>query len=124
MATATIKVSHDLDYKHWLNEIEFYNSELVNMQHQLADFTPTFYKKYFAENVSHFQNRFIYLMEVIEVLRHDIKQQKSDIKKLQAYPTPKLRDKASRMHLRLRNDVAIFFDLFLELKRDFSDFLA
>jgi hypothetical protein len=63
-------------------------------------------------------------MEVIEVLRHDIKQQKSDIKKLQAYPTPKLRDKVSRMHLRLRNDVAIFFDLFLELKRDFSDFLA
>jgi hypothetical protein len=124
MATATIKVSHDLEYKHWLNEIDFYNSELVNMQHQLADFTPTFYKKYFAENVSHFQNRFIYLMEVIEVLRHDIKQQKSDIKKLQAYPTPKLRDKASRMHLRLRNDVAIFFDLFLELKRDFSDFLA
>jgi len=124
MATSTIKVSHDLEYKHWLNEIEFYNSELVNMQDQLADFTPTFYKKYFAENVSHFQNRFIYLMEVIEVLRHDIKQQKSDIKKLQAYPTPKLRDKVSRMHLRLRNDVAIFFDLFLELKRDFSDFLA
>jgi hypothetical protein len=124
MATATIKVSHDLEYKHWLNEIEFYNSELVNMQDQLADFTPTFYKKYFAENILHFQNRFIYQREVIDILKHDLKQQENDIKKLQAYPTPKLRDKVSRMHLRLRNDVAIFFDLFLELKRDFSDFLA
>lgn len=83
-----------------------------------------FTKKYFAENVSHFQNRFIYLLEVIEILRHDIKQQKSDIKKLQAYPTPKLRDQVSRIHLRLRNDVAIFFDLYLEVKIDFSDFLA
>lgn len=80
MATTAVKVSHDLEYKHWLNEIEFYNLELFNMQHQLADFTPTFYKKYFAENVSHIQNRSIYLLEVIEILRHDIKQQKSDIK--------------------------------------------
>jgi hypothetical protein len=124
MATTAVKVSHDLEYKHWLNEIEFYNLELFNMQHQLADFTPTFYKKYFAENVSHIQNRSIYLLEVIEILRHDIKQQKSDIKKLQAYPTPKLRDQVSRIHLRLKNDVAIFFDLYLEVKIDFSDFLA
>ena len=124
MATATIKVSHDLEYKHWLNEIDFYNSELANMQHHLADFMPTFYKKYFAENISHFQNRFIYQREVIKILKHDMKQQENDIKKLQAYPTPKLRDQVSRMHLRLRNDVAMFFDLFLELKRDFSDFLA
>ncbi len=124
MASTAVKVSHDLEYKHWLSEIDFYKSELANMQHQLADFMPTFYKKDFAENVKHFQNRFVYQREVIEILRHDLKQQENDIKKLQAYPTPKLRDKVSRMHLRLRNDVAIFFDLFLELKRDFSDFLA
>jgi len=124
MATATIKVSHDLEYKHWLSEIDFYNSELANMQHQLADFIPTFYKKDFAESVSHFQNRFIYQREVIKILKHNMKQQENDIQKLQAYPTPKLRDKVSSKHLRLRNDVAIFFDLFVKLKRDFSDFLA
>jgi hypothetical protein len=124
MATTAVKVTHDLEYKHWLSEIEFYNLELANMQDQLADFTPTFYKKDLAENVIHFQNQFVYQREVIEILKHDLKQHENNIKKLKAYPNPKLRDQLSLMHLRLRDHVAIFFDLFLELKRDFSDFLA
>ncbi|MFN3444737.1 MAG: hypothetical protein ACK44D_03285, partial [Bacteroidia bacterium] len=91
---------------------------------QLGDFMPTFYKKDFAVNVERFQNRFIRQREVIDILRHDVKQHENDIQKLQVSPTPALRDKVSRIHLRLRNDVAIFFDLFVELKRDFTDFLA
>lgn len=124
MATTAVKVSHDVEYKQWLSEIDFYKSELAHMQQQLGDFMPTFYKKDFAANVERFQNRFIRQREVIDILRHDVKQHENDIQKLQVYPTPELRDKVSRIHLRLRNDVAIFFDLFVELKRDFTDFLA
>lgn len=124
MATTAVKVSHDVEYKQWLREIDFYKSELANMQQQLSDFMPTFYKKDFAANVERFQNRFIRQREVIDILRHDVKQHENDFQKLQVSPTPELRDKVSRIHLRLRNDVAIFFDLFVELKRDFTDFLA
>ncbi len=124
MATTAVKVPHDVEYKQWLIEIDFYKSELAHMQQQLADFMPTFYKKDFAANVERFQNRFIRQREVIDILRHDVKQHENDIQKLQVSPTPALRDKVSRIHLRLRNDVAIFFDLFVELKRDFTDFLA
>ena len=124
MAAPAVKASHDVEYAKWLREIDFYKAELAKMQAQLADFIPTFYTKSFAAMVERFQNRFIRQREVIDILRHDVKQHENDIQRLQLTPSPELRDKVSRIHIRLRNDMATFIDLFVELERDFSDFLA
>lgn len=124
MATLAVKVTHDEEYTQWLTDIDFYKSELKKMQQQLEDFLPTFYTRDFAAQVERFQNRFIRQREVIDILRHEVKQHENDIQRLQVLPSPELRDKVSRIHLRLRNDVTTFVDLFVELERDFSDFLA
>lgn len=124
MAALAVKTSHDVEYAQWLAEIDFYKVELAKMQRQLEDFLPTFYKASFAAMVERFQNRFIRQREVIDILRHDVKQHENDIQRLQTNPTPELRDKVSRIHMRLRGDMNTFVDLFVELERDFSDFLA
>lgn len=124
MATLAVKVTHDVEYTQWLADIDFYKAELKKMQQQLEEFLPTFYTRDFAAQVERFQNRFIRQREVIDILRHEVKQHENDIQRLQVLPSPALRDKVSRIHLRLRNDVMTFVDLFVELERDFSDFLA
>jgi hypothetical protein len=124
MTAPAVKASHDIEYAKWLYEIDFYKAELAKMQTQLADFIPTFYTQSFAAMVERFQNRFNRQREVIDILRHDVKQHEKHIQSLQLTPSPELRDKVSRIHIRLRNDMATFIDLFVELERDFSDFLA
>ncbi len=124
MAAQAVKTSHDVEYAQWLAEIDFYKTELAKMQHQLEDFLPTFYNASFAAMVERFQNRFIRQREVIDILRHDVKQHENDIQRLQVQPSPELRDRVSRRHMRLRGDMNTFVDLFVELERDFSDFLA
>lgn len=124
MAGLAVKTMHNVEYAEWLSEIDFYKVELAKMQQQLGDFLPTFYKSSFAAMVERFQNRFIRQREVIDYLRHDVKQHENDIQLLQLNPTPELRDKVSRIHMRLRGDMNTFIDLFVELERDFSDFLA
>lgn len=124
MLTVLAKPSLDTEYKRWLQEIDFYKGELSDMQRKLEDFLPTFYSRHFASRIEQFQNRFIRQREVIDILRHEVKSHENDIERLRDNPSPGLRDKVSRMHMRLRSDFNIFVDLFIELEQDFNDFLA
>lgn len=124
MASVTAKVTHDVEYLQWLKEIDFYKSQLKKMQGELEAFLPTFYSRDFAARVEQFQNRFIRQREVIDILRHDVKAHENSFEALRILPTPDLRDRVERMHNRLRKDVIVFVDLFVELEQDFNDFLA
>lgn len=124
MVSVMAKATHDVEYVHWLKEIDFYKAELKKMQGQLEAFIPTFYSRDFAARVEQFQNRFIRQREVIDILRHDVKAHENNIEALRILPSPDLRDRVERTHSRLRSDVVTFIDLFVELEQDFNDFLA
>jgi len=124
MGTLTSKMPIEKAIGQWLAEIDFYKKQLQNMQNELEDFLPTFYNQSFAAFVEQFQNRFIRQREVIGILRHDVKAYENDIEVLAMHPSPELRAKVESKHNRLKNDMITFIDLFVELERDFNDFLA
>jgi len=66
-----------------------------------------------------FQNRFIRQKEVIDELRHEIKQHENHLQRL---------DQPSHLllltHVNLREQYNRFYELFIELERDFDEFLA
>lgn len=69
--------------------------------------------------VESFQNRFIRHREVIDELRHEIKQHENHLEKMDQ-PTHLL----VLTHSNLRDQYNRFFELFIELERDFDEFLA
>ncbi|MFN7312809.1 MAG: hypothetical protein ACK5UI_04930 [Bacteroidota bacterium] len=124
MGALTSKMPIEKAISQWLAEIDFYKKELQSMQNELENFIPTFYNQSFAAHVEQFQNRFIRQREVIDILRHDVKAHENDVEVLVIHPSPELRTKVESKHTRLKNDMITFIDLFVELERDFNDFLA
>jgi hypothetical protein len=124
MATIVTRFTPDVEYLHWLEEIDFYKGELKKMNRQLELFIPTFYSQDFAACVEQFQNRFIRQHEVIDILRHNVKAHENQIQRLHILPTPALREMVEKAHGQLRDEVIIFIGLFIELEQDFNDFLA
>lgn len=123
MITA-VKMTHDVEYRLWLKKIDLYKAELSKMQQQLESFLPFTYAGSFSAMIEQFQNRFIRQREVIDILRHDVKAHENDLERLQTAPNPNLREKVSRVHMRLRREMQTFVDLFVELEQDFNDFMA
>lgn len=124
MTTTTAHKSPDVEFSHWLKEIDFYKSELKEMQKALELFVMQANAKLLGNKVEQFQNRFIRQREVIDILRHDVKAHENDIQELRIIPTPELRSLVEKRHIKLRAEVGVFIALFVELEQDFNDFLC
>ncbi|MBW7846256.1 MAG: hypothetical protein H3C45_11605 [Bacteroidia bacterium] len=124
MAVPAVNVSEDMEYMRWLAEIDFYKSELPKMTQQLENILPDFYNASFAAKIEQFQNRFIRQREVIDILRHNIKQHENQIQRLQKNYSADLKNAVTLEHKKLKNDMFVFIDLFVELRSDFNDFIA
>lgn len=121
---ATAKSAHDIEYTNWLKKIDSYKTELTGMQKQLEQVLKDYYSKALAARGEQFQNRFIRQREVIDILRHDVKAHENDLQALEAKDNDSLRERVKNIRWKLRDEVRTFKDLFVELERDFSDFLA
>jgi hypothetical protein len=69
--------------------------------------------------VESFQNRCIRQKEVLDELRHEIKQHENHLERMDQ-PAHLL----LLMHVNLRDQYNRFFDLYLELERDFDEYIA
>jgi hypothetical protein len=119
-STATIEKEHLT----WIKHLDFYKLQLVIMEKELAVFAKESSSNKVAPKIEQFQNQFIRQREVIDTLRHNVKQHENEIERMTRFALEYLRDRVTRDHHVLREEYKRFVELFIEMEQDFHDFLA
>lgn len=108
----------------WLKHLDFYKTQLNVMDKELMGFAKESSSKKVAPKVEQFQNQFIRQREVIDLLRHNVKQHENEIERMTRFALEYLRDRVTKDHYVLRGEYNRFVELFIEMEQDFHDFLA
>lgn len=112
------------DQREWLNALAFYKEDIVILEHRLEDIVRRNNKQEVMAELEHFQNRFIREREVIDELRHDIKQEENVLEKeLRDHPVA-IEHRYFTDHTDLRERFTIFEKLYRELKQEFQQWLG
>lgn len=116
----------DLHSEHfeWLNKLSFNKDEVQSFNNRLAEVIKANNTTEVAANVEHFQNQFIRQREVIDELRHEIKQyENSLIEQVEANPVAS-DHRIVVDHPDLRDQMETFEKIYKDLKHEFTGFLA
>ena len=116
----------DLHSEHieWLNKLSFNKDEIQSFNKRLAEVINANNVKEVAVNVEHFQNQFIRQNEVIDELRHEIKQYENSLV-MQVEANPVAADHRLIVdHPQLRDQMEIFEKIYNDLKMEFNHFLT
>lgn len=107
------------EHLNWLKVLAQSKVQLVDLETRLASSMGQLAHTKMLAQAESFQNRFIRQREVVDELRHEVKQHENHLERM---------DQPSHLllltHVGLREDLARFYDLYLELQRDFDEFLA
>ncbi|MCF8426998.1 MAG: hypothetical protein K9H61_01365 [Bacteroidia bacterium] len=107
------------EHVNWLRVIDQTKSQFQDLQARLELGLPQFTHTHLMARVEQFQNRFIRQREVIDELRHEIKQHENHLER---------KDQPGHLllltHITLRDQFNRFYDLYIELERDFDEFMA
>lgn len=122
ITTMATEITQDLfltEHIGWLSKLDSTKMCFKALELQLQDGLKEFTKARLMPQVESFQNRFIRQREVIDELRHEIKQHENHLQQL---------DQPAHLllltHVNLRDQFNRFLELFVELERDFDEFLA
>lgn len=107
------------EHLNWLSKLDNAKLSFKDLELRLQNGLKEFIGAKMLPLVESYQNRFIRQREVIDELRHDIKQHENHLQKLDQHPHLLL-----LTHVNLRDQFKRFFELFIELERDFDEFLA
>lgn len=107
------------EHQSWLRVIDQTKIQFRDLQIRLEHALPQFKNSLMMARVEQFQNRFIRQKEVIDELRHEIKQHENHLEQMDQ-PTHLL----LLTHIGLREQFNRFFELYVELELDFDEFLA
>ncbi|MBL7951823.1 MAG: hypothetical protein JNM62_08885 [Flavobacteriales bacterium] len=130
MSTATASPSRarigDLhhDQREWLNALRFYKEDITILEHRLEDIVRRNTKQDVLAGVEHFQNQFIREREVIDELRHDIKQEENLLEKEMKDHPVAIEHRYFTDHTGLRDRFQTFEKLYRELKQEFQLWLV
>ncbi|WKZ67557.1 MAG: hypothetical protein QY325_06430 [Flavobacteriales bacterium] len=130
MTTATQTAKHanfaDLHFDHmeWINALKFYKDEVGIFEHRLEDIVRRNNKTEVLAELEHFQNQFIREKEVIDVLRHDIKEHENFLEKESKENPVAIDHRHYHDHAGLRDRFQTFEKLYRELKGEFHQWLA
>ena len=124
--TAPTKRIGDLHFDHmeWLNALRFYKEDIGILEHRLEDIVRRNTKNEVMAELEHFQNQFIREREVIDELRHDIKQHENLLEKESKEHPIAIDHRAFTDHTDLRERMETYEKLFRELKGDYHRWLA
>ena len=107
------------EHLNWLRSMAQTKNQFKELQSRLEHAIPHFSNTENMPRVEQFQNRFIRQREVIDELRHEIKQHENHLEQ---------KDQPNQLllltHISLRNQFNRFYELYIELERDFDEFLA
>ena len=127
-ATKTNGTKHlsDLHFEHqvWLNTLQFCKDEITIFERRMGELATRNTKTTLLAELEHFQNQYIRQREVIDALRHDIKQHENFLEK-ESIEQPTAIDRRSFTdHTELRNQMETFEKLYRELKDEFYRWVA
>jgi hypothetical protein len=112
-----------LEYKLWMNDLNFYKEEINLYERYLADIIVKNTNKETAVGVEHFQNQFIVQKNVIDYLKHDLnvseKQLAGFAKELSGLGLDNIK---MDNHTKLRERMKTFKTLYEDMKKEFREF--
>lgn len=118
--TVSIRSLH-LEYRLWINELNFYKEEIKIFERQLENLVIKNPHDGLCAKVEQFQNKFILQKEVIDHLKHDLnvseKQLASFVQELSGIGLESIK---MDNHTKLRERMATFRKLYTEMKNDFK----
>ena len=112
------------DQREWLNALTFYKEDITILEHRLEDIVRRNNKPEVMAEVEHFQNQFIREREVIDELRHDIKQEENVLEKEMKDHPVAIEHRYFKDHTELRDRFQTFEKLYRELKHEFQQWLV
>jgi hypothetical protein len=122
--TISIRSLH-LEYRLWINELNFYKEEIKIFERQLEQLLNKNPVDEVCPRVEQFQNKFILQKEIIDHLKHDLngseKQLASFASELSGMGLESIR---MDNHTKLRERMATFRKLYTEMKNEFRWFEA
>ena len=107
----------------WLNELKFYKDEIQIFNNRLEEIVSKNNTVEIMSEVEHFQNQYIRQSEVLDELRHEIKQHENIIEKEATDNSVPFDHHYVEDHAELRSQIEQFKKIYADLKRDFMNFL-
>ena len=112
------------DHQLWLNTLRFCKDEIGIFDKRMEDIARRNTVPEVMAELEHFQNRYIREREVIDELRHDIKQHENHLEKFAIEHPVAVDHVLFADHSGLRDRVNTFEKLYHELKGEFMRWLA
>ena len=112
------------DHELWLNTLRFCKDEIGIFEKRLEDIAKRNTGRDVMAELEHFQNQYIREREVIDELRHDIKQHENYLQKYASEHPVAIDHVLFKDHAGLRDRVNTFEKLYHELKNEFMRWLA
>jgi len=114
----------DLELQNWLDTLRFYREEIMVFEHRLEEIAQRTHTQEELARLEHFQNQYIREREVIDELRHDLKQHENRLEE-EAHDHPIGEDHpCAEVHTALRDRMLTFEKLYKELKEEFVGWLS
>ncbi|MBL7963235.1 MAG: hypothetical protein JNM31_05240 [Flavobacteriales bacterium] len=130
MSTATQAATHkhvgELHFEHllWLNALRFYKDEIGIFERRMEEIVRRNSGQEVMAQLEHFQNQYIREREVIDELRHDIKEHENFLEKESKERPVALEHRLYKDHAGLRDRYETFEKLYRELKYEFYHWAA
>ena len=128
MTTTTKKRVHiselHNDHKLWLNTLAFCKEEITILEHRMEEIAKQNTAGEVMAELEHFQNQYIRQREVIDELRHDLKQHENALEKeVRDHPIA-VDHRLFADHAGRREEMATFEKIYRELKEEYMRWLA
>jgi ASC-1-like (ASCH) protein len=128
MTTSTTKTKHidDLHFEHqlWNSQAKFYSDELKIYQKRLEEIASKNNKPEVAEQVEHFQNKFIIQKEQLDILNHEITVHEQWLAKYAKEHPIAIDHHLFADHKTMHVKVESFHKIYNDMKEEFKKFLA
>lgn len=110
------------EHASWQNQILGYREELENLNQDLAQMVQKSNPREISPSVEHFQNQFIRQNEVLDILRHDLKQYENKIEHAQEQKESSIDENLIKERKDNLERLQDFDRIFNELKLEFREF--
>ena len=121
--TLYIKEIHLL-HTEWNSVLDLTRDEILSFENRLEEIAKANTGKEMLAQVEHFQNRFIRQKEIMDELRHDIREDELRIAENVKENNVSVEHRKMEENFELKNRVHVFQKIFNEIKSEFLLFLA
>jgi hypothetical protein len=108
----------------WLNEFKFYKDEIRIFNHRLEEIVTKNTGMEAMRDLEHFQNQYIRQIEVLDELRHEVKQHENALETEAKDHPIGIDHKFFEDHGELRGQVEQYKKIYYDLKTEFMRFLT